>query len=126
MIWLLFIIGEILRNFVMIKWLKWRPHYGYSALIRFAAGATCLFKEHPEFDPLGDVTTIFPAVTYGLFQWTSFYLLFDLTLNKLRGLPWDYKGKNSGMTDSLPETKYYLLKAGSLVVLVLTLFVIWK
>ena len=125
MLWLIFIALEIARNYVLIEKLKLRPHYGHSALIRFGFGAIFLFKRHPEFDPLGDVTTIFPAVVYALFQWTSFYLLFDLILNLLRGKTADYQGKNSGMTDKLSKTNYFLLKAGSAFILVLTLIVMY-
>ena len=125
MLWLIFVALEIARNYILIVTLQMRPHYGHSALIRFGFAVIFLFKRHPEFDPLGDVTTIFPATTYALFQWTSFYLLFDLTLNLLRGKDWDYQGKNSGMTDSLDKKMYYLLKAGALVVLILTLLVMY-
>ena len=125
MLWLIFIALEIARNYILIEVLKLRPHYGHSALIRFGFAVIFLFKRHPEFDPLGDVTTIFPATTYALFQWTSFYLLFDLILNLLRGKPIDYQGKNSRFTDSLDKQMYYLLKVGAVVVLILTLLVMY-
>lgn len=123
MIWLSFIFFEIGRNYFLIEGLEVRPHYGYSAMIRFAFGAIFLFVRHPEFDPLGDVTTIFPAVTYACFQWSSFYLLFDPLLNILRGKKFNYQGKNSGTLDRRPQAKYYLLKIASAVVLILSLIV---
>lgn len=120
MIWLTFIVAEIARNYVLIEGLEQRPHYGWSAYIRFIAGALFFFHAYP--DP---ATSGFPAVTYALFQWSSFYILFDLILNILRGKPIFYRGKNSGELDKLPDTKYYLLKGATLVVLILTLFVIY-
>ena len=119
MIWLLFNALEIARNYILIEVLELRPHYGISAFIRFIAGALFFFYAFP--DP---ATAGFPAINYALFQWTSFYVSFDLILNKLRGKDWDYQGKNSGATDSLPKGQYYLLKAGALVILVLSLILI--
>jgi hypothetical protein len=124
--WFLFIALEITRNYILIVSLKLRPHYGISGLIRFGFGAIFLFKAHPEFDPLGDVTTIFPTVIYGLFLWSSFYALFDPILNISRGKPVMYKGENSGPLDALEKHKYYLLKAGTLVIFILSSIVLWS
>lgn len=120
MTWLLFIAFEILRNYALIKWLELRPHYGWSHIIRWGAGAFFFFYHYP--DP---ATTPFPAIVYGLFQASSFYVLFDPILNILRGKPLFYQGKNSGTLDKLPKEKYYLLKAASLIVLILTLLVMY-
>lgn len=120
LLWLGFVWFEIGRNYFLIEGLEIRPHYGISAFIRFIAGGLFFFHAYP--DP---ATAGFISIVYGLFQWTSFYILFDLILNKLRGKDWDYRGKNSGSLDKLPDTKYYLLKAGSLVVLILTLIVMY-
>jgi hypothetical protein len=123
--WFLFIAIEITRNYILIEKLDMRPHYGYSRLIRFGFGAIFLLKAHPEFDPAGDVTTIFPAFNYGCFLASSFYLLFDPALNLLRKKPFWYKGKNSGPLDKLSKTNYYLLKAGTVVIFILSLIVIY-
>lgn len=120
MAWLIFIALEILRNYALIKWLRLRPHYGWSKIIRCAAGAFFFFWYFPDPATMG-----FPPINYFFFQITSFYVSFDLILNKLRGLAWDYRGKNSGDLDKLPDTKYYLLKAACLVVLILTLIVMY-
>lgn len=125
MIWLIFVVLEITRNYILIEVLKLRPHYGYSAIIRFGFAAIFLFWRHPEFDPLGDVTTIFPSTVYALFQWSSFYILFDPILNLLRGKPVFYQGEHSGYTDGLSSPKYLMLKAASLVILILSTIVMY-
>lgn len=115
MIWLAFIAFEIARNYVLIEGLQLRPHYGISAFIRFIAGGLFFFHAYPDPATMG-----FPPLYYLLFQWTSFYVLFDFILNILRGKHIFYRGKNSGDLDKLPDAKYYLLKGASLVVLILT------
>ena len=120
MIWLTFVYFEVGRNFFLIEGLELRPSYGWSKIIRFLAGVGYLLARYP--DP---ATTAFPAIVYALFQISSFYLLFDLSLNLMRNKPWDYQGANSGTLDKLSKRKYYLLKAGTLVILVLSLIVMY-
>lgn len=120
MIWLLFVALEIARNYVLIEVLDMRPHYGWSRIIRLGAGALFFFWYFPDPATMG-----FAPWNYALFQWTSFYVSFDLILNKLRGKDWDYTGKDSGPLDKLSKRKYHLLKAASLVILILTLIVIY-
>lgn len=122
--WLIFVILEIVRNYVLIEVLELRPHYGWNRAIRFFAGFVWLIAMYPEFDPLGDYTTLWGAAKYGAFAGSSFYLLFDVSLNLLRKKPWNYRGKNSGLTDKLGLPYYYLLKIASLLVLVLSLIAI--
>lgn len=118
--WLIFIAAEIARNYILIVPLKTRPHYGWSFIFRVCGGAFFLFYHYPDPATMG-----FPPLYYALFQVTSFYVLFDLILNLLRGKAWNYRGKNSGELDKLPDTKYYLLKAGCLVILILTSILLW-
>jgi hypothetical protein len=59
-----------------------------------------------------------------LFEVTSFYLLFELWLNMLRKLPWDYLGKNSKL-DVFFSTRrplYYVVKILSLILLALSIY----
>lgn len=121
MSWLYFIALEILRNYTLIQWLKLRPHYGWCIIIRFFAGIFFWFYHFP--DP---ATTPFPALVYACFQVSSFYIAFDMILNKLRGKAWNYQGENSGAYfDEQKKARYYLLKAGSLVILILSLIVMY-
>lgn len=121
MTWIAFIAFEVIRNFALIKWLKLKPHYGWSTIIRFFSGIGYLFAYYP--DPL---TMGFPPWNYALFQITSFYLLFDLTLNFLRGKRWDYRGKDSGVFfDKLSKRKYYLLKGACLVIFGTTIYLLY-
>lgn len=126
MLWLLYIALEIFGHYAWITWWKQRPRYDLVVMIRFAAGAVFLLKRHPEFDPLGDPSTIWPALVYFVFQFSSFYLLFDLILNLLRGKAWDYRGKNSGAYfDKGSWTRYYTWKALSVVGLIVSMYLLW-
>lgn len=120
MIWLTFIFFEIARNYFLIEALEIRPHYGWSKIIRFFGGIGFLFAKFP--DP---ASTPFPAIVYALFQISSFYILFDLLLNFARGKRWDYRGKESGSLDKLPNGKYHLLKAGTFIIMILSLFAMY-
>lgn len=120
MAWFIFIALEMLRNFTLIKWLEIRPHYGWSRVIRFFGWLGFLFYRFPDPASVG-----FPVLVYTAFQVSSFYLLFDLILNILRKKPIFYRGKNSGELDKLPDTKYYLLKLGTLIVFILSSIAIY-
>lgn len=50
------------------------------------------------------------------FQISSYYLIFDPLLNRLRGLTWIYKGKDSGWMDKLPHKWYIAVKILCIVV----------
>lgn len=54
-----------------------------------------------------DISCILQYLSVVLWQACVFTLIFDPFLNFLRGLKWNYKGKNSGWIDSLPYNKYY-------------------
>ena len=126
MIWLAFIAFEIFRNYALIEWWKKRPRYDVSVVIRFAAGAVFLLKRHPEFDPAGDPSTIWPALVYFVFQFSSFYLLFDSILNILRGKVIDYRGANSGAYfDKCSWTRYYAWKGASVIGLIVSTYLLW-
>lgn len=126
MTWFLFILFEVGIHLLWIECFKKRPRYDIVRVWRFGWGCAFLFWYHPEFDPLGDVTTIFPAATYFIFQVSSFYLLFDPLLNLVREKPIDYRGKESGFLDPrLSRRNWWILKGACLVVMVLTLFVMY-
>lgn len=111
MIWFLFILFEVGLHFFWIEVLKKRPRYDIVRTWRFGWACVFLFWYHPEFDPLGDKTTIFPAATYLIFQVSSFYLLFDPLLNIARNKPIDYRGKKSGLLDPhLSDSAWWILK----------------
>jgi len=126
MLWLLFIALEIGRNYWIIEKWKQRPRYDLAVVFRFGVGAAFFLCRHPEFDPLGDPSTIWPALVYFVFQFSSFHLLFDLILNLLRGKAWDYRGKNSGAYfDKGSWARYYTWKVASLLGLIVSIYLIW-
>ena len=123
--WFSFIALELLRNYVLIEKRKTKPDYLDSFVLRSFFGLVGIPIMHPEFDPLGDYTTIWQAIPIVCFEVSSFYLLFDPILNKLRGKPALYRGKASGYLDSLGLPYYITLKVFTLIILILCLFVFW-
>jgi hypothetical protein len=106
--WLLFIILEIRRHYVIVEIDKERPNYLASFGMRAFFGFVGVCIMYPYVDP---VMEIYKAWVYVLFQLTSFWILFDLGLNLYRQKPWYHKGKNSGWLDKLPVPIYWSCKA---------------
>lgn len=82
---------------------------------------------YPEFDPaLGVIWGAIPVVA---FEVSSFYLLFDPILNKLRGKHWLHRGKDSGWLDPLFNklgTPFYVtVKIFTLIILIISICAIW-
>jgi hypothetical protein len=100
-LWLLYIITEAYIQYNLIK-IGWKPNYIQLFLIR---GVFAIL--HGAFI---DVANWYEGGILIGFQLCSFWILFDLILNKLRGKVWDYKGKDSGWLDKIPYTYYYILK----------------
>lgn len=112
--WLLFILAEVLRNYILIEKYKTRPDYVKSFLIRGIAAIT-----HASL--VMGVENWSEAVPVLLFQTTSFWLLFDPALNLLRGKELMYRGKNSGWLDKLPVKIYWSLKFIALITFLILL-----
>ena len=112
--WLLYPIVEALIQAYQIKQ-GIRPNYLQLFVIRgFAAimfGAIVV-QPHKEIEGIILLT----------FQVSSFWILFDPILNKLRGKPFTYKGKDSGWLDKLPTGIYWSLKVVALVVAVISYY----
>jgi hypothetical protein len=102
--WLLYIIGEAWgqNKFLLSKGKK--PFYLLLFLFR---GFVSIVFGALILDVQQDL--IETVIMLG-WQICSFYVLFDFILNKFRGKPWNYKGKNSGWLDKLPYTYWYILK----------------
>lgn len=112
-LWLIFIAVEAHRNYYLIEIKKERPIYSQSFIIRGLAGLIygILF-----FNP----QSMLEYLPVFLYQLSSFYLLFDLTLNILRSKPLLYVGEHSGwFFDNIGQFKgpYILLKISTLLVL---------
>lgn len=125
-LWLAFIAWEVRRNYRIIEVHQERPDYLNSFGVRCFFGTLSLFLMCQSWDPAYFDTWIeaFPAIVYEL---TSFYLFFDVSLNIKRGKPWNYRGENSGMVfDKLPVWVYYILKVACAVALVISIYVIWR
>lgn len=91
LLWLVFIAAEVYRNYRIIEINKGKPSYLHSFVVRGMAAVVhgVLFDPHNIYDYL----PIF------IFQVTSFWVLFDLILNYMRGKPMLYIGKQSGWID---------------------------
>jgi hypothetical protein len=109
-IWLIIILLEAYRNWHIIEVQKFRPNYLQSFILR---GIVAIF--HGIYMGVTEPANWYPVL---IFQVSSFWLLFDLTLNVLRGKSIFYKGKNSGWLDKLPLSIYWTLKAIVLISLI--------
>ena len=123
--WIGFIAFHIWFNWYLIVKRKVSPSYWGNFLYRVFAAAICLFIMHPQFDPLGDLYSWWGVPKIIGYEVGSFYLLFDPFLNWSRDLVIHYRGKKSGWID--PKLKlwhWWALKAGALVILILSLILI--
>lgn len=102
LLWILYILTEAVIQAKLIE-SGWKPNYLHLFFIR---GLFSLFHAFP----ILNVTTLSELSILIGFQACIFWILFDLTLNKLRDKAWDYKGKTSGWLDSIAYKYYYPLK----------------
>lgn len=119
--WILAICIEILRNLYWIVGRKIKPVYPNSLRWRIFGGLVVFIWINKEFDQ-----PTFDILTFGVFQITSFFLLFDLGLNLVRNLRWDYQGTESGWTDKLNKGPYYALKIACLILFILSSINLWQ
>lgn len=108
-LWLIYIILEVIIQYRLIKKGR-KPIYIQLFTIR---GIFSILH--------GILLDVENMTQYGYllgFQICSFWIIFDLFLNKLRGKSWNYKGKDSGWLDKLEYPKYYTLKIISLIMMV--------
>jgi hypothetical protein len=110
-LWIIFIAIEVARNYYLIEVKKSRPIYIQSFLIRGIAAIL-----HGVYFDVQSMTEYVPIF---IFQILSFWWLFDISLNLVRGLSIIYKGDNSGWLDSIPTRYYWALKIS------VTVFGIW-
>lgn len=110
-LWLAYIIAEIFIHYYIIEIKKKRPFYlhfflqrGIMAILHGVLYLWLCFERYGIETVMKDYLPLF------LFQVTSFWLLFDLGLNLIRGKEWRHKGKNSGWLDKIPFKLYWGLK----------------
>ena len=101
--WLVYILTEALIQYKLIEE-GYKPNY---LTLFFIRGVFSLFHAFP----ILYVSSLHEYITLLIFQICTFWVLFDLILNKLRGKPWSYKGENSGWLDKIDYTIYYKLKS---------------
>jgi hypothetical protein len=102
MIWLLYIAIDATINYWWIEVKKKRPDY----LLMFIARGIFVILYGVYID-IQNPREWWPILA---FQLSSFWIIFDLLLNSLRGRNLLYKGKNSGWIDRLPSWIYYPMK----------------
>ena len=115
-IWLVYILSEVFVHEYIIEVKKKRPFYLHFFLQRGIAailhGVLYLWLC---FEAQGIETSIKNYLPLFVIQVSSFWILFDLGLNLLRGKDWWYKGKNSGWVDRLSVYIYWPLKTIALI-----------
>jgi hypothetical protein len=122
-LWLLYIASCLLYSLNKIEIRKKRPDYTVAIIWRVFFGIVICIVVNPFLDP-GNPFTLLPAWPFAAWQISSFYLLFDPSLNLLRGKPLFYRGKDSGTLDSLPLWAYYALKIICLIALIVTTIIL--
>lgn len=102
--WLIYPILEALIQYVWIEKVKHRPDYQFVWMVRGAAFFTWAIWMVMRIDIYYDVQTYRDTlwIALPLLFWapTTFFLIFNPLLNKLRGKELNYKGKDSGMFDA--------------------------
>ena len=124
--WIGYIAFDLWRNWHRTVKVKKSPDYLGNFMYRAFFGLVFIFIIYPDFAPFWDNSTIWWAIPVVAFEVSSFYLLFDPILNKLRGKHWLYRGKKSGWIDKLfikLGTPYYVtLKVFTLIILTITIY----
>jgi hypothetical protein len=84
--WIIYILLDVLVNWYWIEKEKQVPNYILSTIVRGWF-----------FILIGITMDIEPSnfISWALFTFCSFWVLFDLSLNFLRGKEWHYLGENS-------------------------------
>jgi hypothetical protein len=116
LLWFLYIFGEAYGQSIFFKKDEsFKPDYRILWIIRgiFSILHGILLQIKVEFYELE------PLYMIG-FQMCSFWILFDLILNELRGKPWHYiGGSDSSKFDRIAPIPYWILKAFALIGVVL-------
>jgi hypothetical protein len=112
-LWLLYIITEVLLQGYLIENKSWKPNYIQLFITRGIASIV--------HGAIIDTQNIYPDyIALLLFQMTSFWIFFDLGLNWYRKKPIFYSGRTSGWIDRyLGTTRLYVpLKLVALIVMI--------
>lgn len=123
--WFIYIFAEAKIQHYLIEKRKWKPNYLQLFFIRGIVAI--LFGGFIGVGSLSHYSiTLYDfqmwqykqGLTLLLFQTTTFWLFFDLTLNYLRDRPWDYRGKTSGWLDRMPYDLWVVGKVLAVIVAV--------
>ena len=106
-LWLLYILFEARLQAYLIDHKGWKPNYIQLFITR---GIVSILH-----GVILDTQAGWEYPVLVVFQTTTFWIGFDLLLNLFRGKPWNYKGKDSGWLDSLPDDIYWAGKVSALI-----------
>jgi hypothetical protein len=126
LLWFVYILAEaIVQGYFFESDEKFKPDYRILWLFRGAASilhGILLQTENPEH--------YYNFKDYGVavvFQMCTFWILFDLILNKLRGKKWNYiGGSDSSQFDKLKPVLYWFLKGLALICAIVSFFLYLK
>lgn len=125
--WLLYIATCVGYNWYVIEKRKKRPNYPAAKRWRVFWGLVFLIWMNPSFDPANhffyQILKVFPSAVFIISSW---YLFFDLGLNKARGLDWNYRGKDSGTLDASQLWVYYGLKILCAIALPISIIILMR
>jgi hypothetical protein len=128
--WLIYPIIEALIQAYWIERVKRRPDYDYLKIVRGAAFFAWAIWMVTRIEVYYDLQSYRDMlwICLPLLFWapTTFFLIFNPLLNKLRGREWDYKGKDSGPFDKLSAKNYHRFMKACAVVAGLCLLISFK
>lgn len=117
--WLIFIEFDVWRNWFIIEKEQRRPNYLNSFFIRLGLAILYLSIMVLYDDFL--VKSIYHIISVVVFIPTSFWVIFDPSLNIIRGKRgFFYKGENSGWLDKIKVNPYILYKVLSLILAIIS------
>jgi hypothetical protein len=104
-IWFIYIFVEAkVQGYLFKKDEGFKPDY---LILFFVRGAASIIHG----GPILHVENMAHYATLLIFQSTSFWIVFDLLLNKSRGKKWNYRGEQSGWLDRIDsDVLYWSLK----------------
>lgn len=119
-LWFLIIELEVWRNYYIIEVKKQAPSYLLSFILRSMAAIVYGILFNPQ--NFNDYSPIL------IFQVTSFWIVFDLSLNILRDKEIFYTGHESGWLDKLGKIPllYLFLKLSAFALMIFSIITIYK
>lgn len=119
LLWLAFIALEVLRSWYVIAVRGYKPIYNASVILRLSVASIMLYLFHPR-----DAYTFAALLIY---QATSFWVVYDLSLNIATDREFFYTDTETGILDRFGNRPllYLLLKLAAVALCVVSIYYIY-